>query len=186
MPQLDMLHLYLDQLADPCAGGCEEADYEVPKHLIISFQRGFEVFIICLADYILQKGLLLYPDKGHLPFCLSDALQIAVDSSETQIDSLWLVILNQPHLVSLQILLGNAIVLLIVLTDGEQVRCDSVFREVCFSQVSFKFFYHDERPPFAMIIQFSLEQSDFRNQSVDFAYNSVLLLYWRYWNQYTA
>ena len=152
MPQLDVFHLDLYELTYPCAGCGQKAYYKIPEQLVIPFEAGFEVLIIGLADDIFQEGFLLHSYKRHFPALFADALQVAVDCPQTQIDGLGLVVLNQPHLIRPQVLFGDTIVLRAVLPKGKKVRGYRVFREVCASQVSFKFFYHSERPPFTMIL----------------------------------
>ncbi len=107
MAQPDVFHLDLNQFADSCASGREKTDDEIPEQLIVPLQAGFEVFIVGLADDILQKRLLLHPDKGLLPFLLADTLQVAVDSPEAQVYSLRLVAVNQPCFVAPKVLLRD-------------------------------------------------------------------------------
>jgi len=152
MPQLDVFHLDLYELADPCAGCRQKAYYKIPEQLVIPLEAVFEILIICFADDIFQKGFLLHSYKRHFPAFFADALQVAVDCPQTQIDGLWLVVLDQPHLIRPQVLFRDTVVLRAVLPDGKKVRGYCVFREVCASQVSFEFFYHSERPPFTMIL----------------------------------
>lgn len=157
MAQPDVFYFDLDQFTDPCARGCEKADHEIPEHFIVSLQAGFEVFIVGLADDIFQKRFLLYSDKGLFPLFLANALQITVNSSETQVYRLWLITVDQPHLVSSKVLLRDRAVLGAELPDSKKVGGDGVFREVGAIQVSFKVFIvnHGERPPFTMIILIS-------------------------------
>lgn len=152
MPQLDVFHLDLYELTYPCAGCGQKAYYKIPEQLVIPFEAGFEVLIIGLADDIFQEGFLLHSYKRHFPALFSDALQVAVDCPQTQIDGLGLVVLYQPHLIRPQVLFRDTVVLRALLPNGKKVRGYRVFREVCASQVSFKFFYHSERPPFTMIL----------------------------------
>ena len=152
MSQLDVFHLDLYELTDPCAGCSQKAYYKIPKQLVIPFETGFEILVVGLADDIFQKGFLLHSNKRHFPALFADALQVAVDCPQAQIDSLGLVIFDQPHLVCPQVLFSDTVILRAVLPKGKKVRGYRVFREVCASQVSFKFFYHSERPPFTMIL----------------------------------
>ena len=169
MPQLDVFHLDLYELTDPCAGCGQKAYYKIPEQLVIPFEAGFEILIVGLADDIFQKGFLLHSYKRHFPALFADTLQVAVDCPQTQIDSLGLVIFNQPHLVCPQVLFRDTVVLRAVLPKGKKVRGYRVFREVCTSQVSFEFFYQSERPPFTMILYrnytvFLLQRLDQREQ----------------------
>ena len=93
MPQLDVFHLDLYELTDPCACCGQKAYYKIPEQLVIPFEAGFEILIICFADDIFQKGFLLHSHKRHFPALFADALQVAVDCPQTQIDSLRLVVL---------------------------------------------------------------------------------------------
>ena len=111
MPQLDVFHLDLYELTDPCAGCSQKAYYKIPKQLVISFETGFEILVVGLADDIFQKGFLLHSYKRHFPALFADALQVAVDCPQTQIDGLGLVIFNQPHLVCPQVLFCDTVVL---------------------------------------------------------------------------
>lgn len=60
MPQLDVFHLNLYELTDPCAGCGQKAYYKIPEQLVIPFETGFEILIVCFADDIFQKGFLLH------------------------------------------------------------------------------------------------------------------------------
>ena len=148
MPKLDVFHLDLYELADSCAGCGQKAYDKIPEQLAIAFEAGFEILIIGLADDVFQKRFLLHPHKRHFPAIFANALQVAVDCPQTQIDRLWLVVLDQPHLIRPQVLFRDTVVLRAVLPQGKKVRGYRVFREVCASQISFEFFYHGERPPF--------------------------------------
>ena len=152
MPQLDVFHLDLYELTDPCAGCGQKAYDKIPEQLVIPFEAGFEILIIGLADDIFQKGFLLHSHKRYFPAFFANALQVAVDCPQTQIDGLRLVVLYQPHLIRPQVLFRDTVVLRAVLPNGKKLRGYRVFREVCAPQVSFEFFYHSERPPFTMIL----------------------------------
>ena len=80
-----MLDFDLDQFADSCSGGRKESEHKIPKQFIVPLQAGLEIFVVGLADDILQKRFLLDPDKRLLPFFLTDALQIAVDGPKAQV-----------------------------------------------------------------------------------------------------
>lgn len=139
MPKLDVFRFDLYELADPCAGCRQKAYYKIPEQLVIPLEAVFEILIICFADDIFQKGFLLHSYKRHFPAFFADALQVAVDCPQTQINGLWLVVLDQPHLIRPQVLFRDTVVLRAVLPDGKKVRGYCVFREVCASQVSFEF-----------------------------------------------
>ena len=49
------------------------------KQLVISFETGFEILVVGLADDIFQKGFLLHSYKRHFPALFADTLQVAVD-----------------------------------------------------------------------------------------------------------
>ena len=57
IPQLDVFHLDLYELTAPCAGCSQKAYYKIPKQLVISFETGFEILVIGLADDIFQLSL---------------------------------------------------------------------------------------------------------------------------------
>ena len=99
MAQLDVFHLDLYELTDPCAGCSQKAYYKVPEQLVIPLEAGFEILIICFTYDIFQKGFLLHSYKRHFPALFADALQVAVDCPQTKIDGLGLVVFYQPHLV---------------------------------------------------------------------------------------
>lgn len=122
MTELDVLNLDLYQLAYTGTGGSQKADNEVPEHFVITLQAVFEVFIISLADHVLQKRLLLHAHEGKFPLLLTDAFEIAVNCPQSQVDYFGLVALDEPYLVSSQVLLRDSIVLISELTHGEQVR----------------------------------------------------------------
>lgn len=128
MPQLDVFHLDLYELTDPCASCGQKAYYKIPEQLIISFEAGFKIFIVGLADNIFQKGFLLHSYKRHFPAFFADALQVAVDCPQTQIDSLWFVVLYQPHLIRPQVLFRDTVVLRVILPNGKRYE-DIVFSE---------------------------------------------------------
>lgn len=128
MPQLDVFHLNLYELTDSCAGCSQEAYYKVPEQLVIPLEAVFEILIICFADDIFQKGFLLHSYKRHFPAFFADALQVAVDCPQTQIDGLWLVVLDQPHLIRSQGLFRDTTVLRAVLPKGKRYE-DIVFSE---------------------------------------------------------
>ena len=157
MAQPDMLCLDLNQFANPCAGGREKADHKIPKQFTIPFQAGLEIFVVGLADDILQKRFLLHPDKGLFPLSLADSLQVAVDGQETQVYGLRFVAVDQPRFIRPKVFLRDRAILGAELPNGEKVGRDGVFREVGAPQVSFKVFIvnHGERPPFTMIILIS-------------------------------
>ena len=111
MPQLDVFSLNLNQFAHSGSGGCKEADYEIPEHFIVILQTRFKVFVICFTNDIFQKSFLLHTDKWQFPLFFTDTFQVAIDGSQTEIDRLGLVILDQPYLVLTQLFLGNIIVL---------------------------------------------------------------------------
>lgn len=131
MPQLDVFHLDLYELTDPCAGCGQKAYDKIPEQLVIPFEAGFEILIIGLADDIFQKGFLLHSHKRYFPAFFANALQVAVDCPQTQIDGLRLVVLYQPHLIRPQVLFRDTVVLRAVLPNGKKVRGYRVFREVC-------------------------------------------------------
>ena len=79
MPQLDVFHLDLYELADPCAGCGQKAYYKIPEQLVIPLEAGIKILIVGLADDIFQKGFLLHSHKRHYPALFADALQVAVD-----------------------------------------------------------------------------------------------------------
>lgn len=128
MPQLDVFHLDLYELTNPCAGSGQEAYYKVPEQLVIPLETVFEILIICFADDIFQKGFLLHSYKRHFPALFADALQVAVDCPQAQIDGLGLVVLNQPYLVGPQVLFRDTVVLRAVLPNGKRYE-DIVFSE---------------------------------------------------------
>ena len=74
MPQFDVFHLDLYELAYSCAGSGQKAYYKIPEQLVIPFEAGFEILIICFADDILQKGFLLHSYKRHFPALFADTL----------------------------------------------------------------------------------------------------------------
>lgn len=128
MPQLDVFHLDLYELTDPCACCGQKAYYKIPEQLVIPFEAGFEILIVGLADDILQKGFLLHSHKRHFPALFADALQVAVDCPQTQIDGLGFVALYQPHLICPQVLFCDTVVLRAVLPKGKRYE-DIVFSE---------------------------------------------------------
>ena len=128
MPQLDVFHLDLYELTDPCAGCGQKAYDKIPEQLVIPFEAGFEILIIGLADDIFQKGFLLHSHKRYFPAFFANALQVAVDCPQTQIDGLRLVVLYQPHLIRPQVLFRDTVVLRAVLPDDKRYE-DIVFSE---------------------------------------------------------
>ena len=151
--EANVFDLDLNQFAHSGTRCRKEADHKIPEHFAIALKAILEVGVISLADHIFQKCFLLHSHKGQLPFCFPDALKIAVHGAEPEVDRLGAVALDQPDLVGFQVPLCDFVVLLLILLDCEQVRSHRVFREVRFSQMSFKFFCHGERPPFTTIIQ---------------------------------
>ena len=77
--------------------------------------------IICLADNIFEKCLLLNTDKGHFPFFFTYAFQITVDCSQSQIDRFRFVAFNQPYLVLTKVFLCDFVILFTKLLNGKQI-----------------------------------------------------------------
>ena len=54
-----MFYFDLDELADTCSG-CSQIPYdEIPLHITVLLELILEEIIICVADYIFEKVLLL-------------------------------------------------------------------------------------------------------------------------------
>ena len=50
MSQLDVFHLDLYELTDPCAGSGQKAYYKVPEQLVIPLEAVFEILICALRN----------------------------------------------------------------------------------------------------------------------------------------
>ena len=116
-----MFHLDLYQLAHSRSRGSKKADHKVPEQFAVLFQTLLEVQVIRFTDNIFEERLLLNLDKGQLPLLLAHAFKVAVHSTQAEIYRLRFEVIHEPHLVSREVLLGNAAVLLGELSQGEQI-----------------------------------------------------------------
>ena len=117
----DVFHLDLDQLAHSRSRGSKKADHKEPEQFAVLFQTLFEVQVIRFTDNIFEEWLLLNLDKGQLPLLLAHAFKVAVHSTQAEVYRLRFEVIHQPYLVSREVLLGYAAVLVAELLECEQV-----------------------------------------------------------------
>ena len=65
----------------------------------VPLKAGFQIFIICLADYPIQVSFLLHPNHGKPYIRNSQIFQIAIDSPNPEIDGLRLIVFQEIKLV---------------------------------------------------------------------------------------
>ena len=91
--------LELNHLADPDAGCRHETDEKIVSVPFIPKQAAFQVFIIRLADHVIQICFLLDFYHGKMPGIELFKIQVGIQSPDPLVDGLRLVVLEQKDFV---------------------------------------------------------------------------------------
>lgn len=104
-----MLDLHLDQFADPGPCHCQRPYDVVPSKVILFPQIPLEVFVILVADRVVQERG--FRDLDHLDFQVGtlDEIQILVDAPDAQVHGLGLVVFDEIGPVLQQRLLADGL-----------------------------------------------------------------------------
>ena len=86
-------------LADPDAGCRHETDEKIVSVPFIPKQAAFQVFIIRLADHVIQICFLLDFYHGKMPGIELFKIQVGIQSPDPLVDGLRLVVLEQKDFV---------------------------------------------------------------------------------------
>lgn len=95
-----MFRFDLEKFANASSRGSQKPYHEIPGGVPLLLELRLEKPIIGIADHVFEEVLLLYFNETHFEFLLLDQLQILIDSLESEIDSLWLVVLHKIAFVS--------------------------------------------------------------------------------------
>ena len=103
VPSVDVFYLECDQFTDPDPGGSDEPHNEIIGVLLVFHQLPLQVFIITLADDLVQVGFLLYLDHGNRGDGCLPVFHKTVQGPDPQVDGLGLIMFQEIHLVELQV-----------------------------------------------------------------------------------
>ena len=133
-PPSHIFDLKEEQLTDPDTGGSHEADDEVVKPIAVPQETPLQIFVIRLADDIVQKCLLLDLQHGDLRLRHVGKFQKTVERPDSQIHSLRLVAFQQITLVQLKIFVAWLVVQVEELANCKGVDDDGVVGHVALCQ----------------------------------------------------
>ena len=127
---IDILCLKLNDLTDPGPGGCHKSDNKIIEVLFVAEKAFFQIFVIGLADYIVQIGFLLDSNHGDMAWVESLKFDVGVHSANAQIDRLGFVVFQKINFIKFEIGMSNFRIKGKELADCTCVGVRRIFRHV--------------------------------------------------------
>ena len=135
-----MLDFDLNKFADARPSRSQIPDHEVPFHVAVLLELLFQKVVVGVADYILQKILLLHFHSSQPQAVSVQKIQILVHRLDTQVDGLGLEEFHQIPFVGQQVFLVDLIVVGMIKVHCPEIGMDGVLRKIALSQVLLKCF----------------------------------------------
>lgn len=110
--------------------------------MAVFLQSLFEKLVVGIADYVFKEVLLLYLHEAHFEFLLLDELQILVESLNTEIDGLRLVVFYQIALVGEKILSRHLLVPFKEVGNSPDIGTDGIRSQILVRKECFVLGYH--------------------------------------------
>ncbi len=114
-------------------GAYSVPNHKVPFHIAVLFELAFQKLVIGIADYILEKILLLDFYGFQLQTLFFEKNKILIDCLNAQIHRFRFEKLQQIALVRQKVFLAYRIVMCLIVINCPQIRCDHVFGKIAFS-----------------------------------------------------